>query len=564
MLSRFQLPSIFSKNLAWLEQQQNSILSAAAIITAANIISSLSGLIRQRILLGQFFDTDVSQKAYEAFLIAFQVPDMLFQLIAVGAISAAFIPIFSKLKNTNPDTAFQMSSVILNYLMLTFLILGSIVFFAAPYITEYRTGDQFTPEQIQIVINLTRMMVIGQFFFAISSVFSATLQSYQRFIIPSLAPIIYNLGIVLGTYLFADQFGIYAAGIGVIMGAFFHMLIQMPSAFRIGSRYRFTFDLNVPGVKPLLRMAPPRILTIGINEIQNLSLGYFATTLGNLSFVVIKLALSLMTIPIRLFGVPISQASLPFLSEESQHSDLQHFRRLVVQSIHQIAFLAFPASVLLLILRLPIVRLAFGTANFPWERTVETGWAVAIISVSVAAQAMVQLLVRAFYALRDTRTPFYITLFSVAVYLAGSAIFVYYTPWEVYGLAFMTTLAAIIELFLAIFFLHRRVGGFNSSDFWMPQAKMILASFLMAVFLYLPFRIFDELIFDTSRIIELIGLTITTGTIGLVVYLYFASLFDIKELKMFKSILFSFNSSRKNISQSPEVVVETSGESTQV
>lgn len=564
MLPRFQLHSIFSKNLEWLEQQQSSILSAAAIITAANIISSLAGLIRQRIMLAQFFDTEMSRQAYEAFLVAFQVPDMLFQLIAVGALSAAFIPLFSKMRKENSDTAFRMSAVVLNSMVLTFIALGTVVFIAAPYITEYRTGDRFTPEQIQIVTNLTRLMLVGQLFFAVSSIFSSMLQSYQRFIIPSLAPIIYNLGILLGTYLFADQFGIYGAGIGVMIGAFLHMIIQIPSALRLGFKYHFSLNLDIPGVKALLRLAPPRLLTIGVNQIQNLSLGFFATSLGNLSFVTINLALTLMTIPIRLFGVPIGQASLPFLSEESQHSDFQHFRRLVVQSLHQIAFLAFPASVLLLILRLPIVRLTFGTPNFPWEKTLETGFAVAIIAFSVAAQAMVQLLIRAFYALRDTRTPFYITLVTVCIYLTGSAIFVFYTPWQVYGLAFMTTLAALLELFMSIFFLHRKVGGFNTSDFWLPQLKMLLASFLMAVFLYLPFRIFDELIFDTRKNIELIGLTVTTGTIGLVVYFYFATLFEIRELEFFKSIVFSFGSSRKNISQSPEMVVETSGENTQV
>jgi putative peptidoglycan lipid II flippase len=564
MLSKFPFHSIFSKNLEWLEQKQSNILSAAVIITVANIISSVSGLIRQRLLLSHFFDTDASQKAYEAFQIAFQIPDMLFQLVVIGALSAAFIPLFAKLRKEDEKLAFEMSSVILNIILLIFIVLGVIIFIASPFISNYRTGDQFTPEQVEIVTRMTRIMLVGQLFFAISSVFGAVLQSYQRFIIPSIAPIIYNLGIVLGTYLFSERFGIYSAGIGVVIGAFLHMIIQLPSILRLGFKFKLSFNINVPGVKQLFRLIPPRVLTIGVNEFQNLSLGFFATSLGNLSFVVIKLALSLMTIPIRLFGVPIGQASLPFLSEESHERDLQHFKRLLLQSINQIAFLAFPASVLLLILRIPIVRLVFGTANFPWDKTLMTGRAVAIISISVAAQAMVQILVRAFYALRDTRTPFYITLITVFIYLVGSALVVFYTPWGIYGLAMMTSIAAIFELLLSLGYLHKKIGGFLTSEFWIPQAKMLLASFLMAVFLYLPFRIFDELIFDTTRIIELIGLTITTGTIGVVVYLYFATLFEIKELEVFKNLIFSFTSSQRNLSKSPEVVVETPGENTQV
>ena len=124
----------------------------------------------------------------------------------------------------------------------------------------------------------------------------------------------------------------------------------------------------------------------------------------------------------------------------------------------------------------------------------------------------------------------------------------------------MISLTAILELLLALFFLHGKIGGFMSRDFWLAQTKMLLASFLMAVFLYLPFRIFDELIFDTTRIIELIGLTITTGTIGLIVYFYFAALFEIKELEIFRNMLTSFNTSKKNLQKTPEVVVESHGE----
>lgn len=556
MFEHFPLKTLFSKNLKWLEQEQNSILSAAAIISGANILSLLAGVIRQRLLLSYFGAGDT----YEAYLIAFQIPDLMFQLIVLGALSAAFIPIFSKLKKTDTQAAFEMSAVILNYLLLAFMVIGVVIFFASTYITSWRTGQNFTPEQITIAANLTKIMLVTQLLFAASNVYGAVLQSYQRFIIPSIAPILYNVGIVVGVFLFAGQFGIYAAGIGGVIGAFLHMIIQLPLAYRFGFRFKFSLSLKTEGVKQLLRMMPPRMLSIGVNELQNLSLGFFATTVGNLSFLVMKLALTLMTIPIRLFGTPIGQASLPFLSEESEERDLSHFRELVLQSLNQIAFLAFPASVMILILRVPIVRLAFGADGFPWATTLMTGRAVAIISVSIAAQAMVQLLLRAFYALKDTRTPFFITVITVSVYLLGAAGVVYLTDWGVYGLALVTSLVALLELILCLSFLHAKIGGFMSKFFWIPQTKMILASFFMAVFLYLPFRIFDELIFDTTRTIELIALTITTGTIGMLVYLYFAALFEIKELQLLVRMVQSFQRTRGSLRQNPEMVVDAHSE----
>ncbi len=556
MLKKFSLTSILSKNLKWFEHQQNSILSAATIIAAANIASALFGLIRQHVLVAYFFK-ESSGQMLEAFSVAFQIPDTMFQLIVIGSLSAAFIPLFMKQKKDSEEAAFKMSAVVLNILVATFVAVGLVVFIAAEPITQYRTGAGFSPEQVHVTAQLTRIMLVAQLLFVVSSIFGAVLQSYQRFIIPSIAPILYNVGIIIGVYFLSDHFGIYAAGIGVALGAGIHMLIQAPFVFKYGFRFSRSFSLKTPGVRELFRMMPPRLLSIGINEIQNLSLGFFATTVGNLSFWVMQVTFTLMTIPIRLFGTPIGQASLPFLSDESQERDSVRFKELVLQSLHYISFLALPASVMLLILRIPIVRLAIGAKEVPWATTLTIGKSVAIIALSIAAQAMVQLLMRAFYALRDTKTPFYITVITVLFYLVGCSAIVYFSEWRLYGLALMTTLSAFLELGLFLYYLDIKIPGILGPAFFIPQGKILLASFMMAVFLYLPFRILDELVFDTSRTIELIGLTISTGTIGMVVYFYFATLFEIKELSIFETILNVFMGSSRKVARTPEVAVET-------
>jgi len=310
-------------------------------------------------------------------------------------------------------------------------------------------------------------------------------------------------------------------------------------------------------VRRLFSLMPPRILSIGISEIKNLGLGFFATTIGGLSFVVIRLGLRLMTIPIRLFGVPISQASLPFLSQETEDEKQKRFGSLVVQSLHQISFFALPASVLLLILRIPVVRLVFGADNFPWKSTVLTGKVVAILAISVAAQAMVQLLIRAFYALKNTKVPFFITLTTVILYFVVSGIFVYFTDFGVLGLAWATTVSAYLELILFIFALHAETKCFTTKTFWWPQLKMLVSGFLMAVFLYLPFRILDEVVFDTSRTLELIALTFSTGTIGMLVYIYFSYLFDVKELGYLTKIFSAVSKWRPLLANSKEILVDT-------
>lgn len=554
-----KLPSLhqlIQSPTTWLEKQQNSILSAAAVITTAYIISSLSGLIRQRLLLGTYFDTEQLQLAYEAFLVAFQIPDFIFQLLIMGALSAAFIPIFSTHKKTNPQQAFEMSSIMMNVLLLAFVVFGGVVFVFAKPLTMLLTGTKFTPEQVQTAANLTRIMIGAQFFFAVSNFMTGILQSYQRFIIPSLAPILYNLGIVLGVFFLSPMFGIYAAGIGVIIGAFLHMIIQLPWVLKLGFRYKFSFNLDYPGIVEFLLLMPPRTFSIAISEFRKFSLTFFATSLGNLSLVIMQLALTIMTIPIRFFGVPISQASLPFLTEETAESDKERFRTLVLQSLHQIAFFTFPMAVLILILRVPIVRITFGTDNFPWWATLSTGRVLALLSISIAAQAMVHLLLRAFYALKDTLTPFIIAVVDLLLYLGLSSVLVFWFKLDVLGLAIATTVSAIVELFLFLILLELKVKGFMGKAFWIPQLKMVVASFLMAVFLYLPFKILDELVFDTTRTIELITLAISTGTIGMLVYLYFAALFDIHELQMVLRLLNKFGGWQAPLRKSPEVLVD--------
>lgn len=557
-----RLPKIFGGNGQWLEKQQNTILSAATVITIFNIISALSGIVRTRLFISFFNGTAISSKeSLQALLVAFQVPDLIFQIVVFGAMSAAFVPIFISYKRSDERVAWKMTSILMTILLTAFLVVSVAVFFFARPLTMFRLGQTFTPEQIDIVVNLTRIMLAGQFFLAISSFLGGILNAYQRFIAPALAPVLYNVVILITVYFLSGRFGIYSAGIGVVIGAFVHMALQLPLVLKLGFKFTPSFNLQFHGIKSILKLTPPRIAAVSVGEIRDLLLGFFATSINNTtSMVIMNLALNIMTAPIRFFGVPISQASLPFLSEEVAKNDMKRFQELIVQSLHQISFLILPASVLILILRVPIVRLLFGVSTLPWETTVLTGKAVAIISLSIAAQGLVQLLIRAFYALKDTKTPLLITVADIALYFALSWVTVFVFHWGVLGLAFATTITALVELILVLYFLDLRINCFSTKTFLIPQLKMICTSFFMAVFLYLPFRILDEVVFNTTRTIELIALTITTATIGGLVYLYFSALFEVRELTFFTNLLTSFGPWKKQLEKTPEVLVETSVE----
>lgn len=557
-----RLPQFLKTNGAWLEKQQNTILSAALVITIFNVVSAVSGIIKQRFYITSFYDTAyASHEALDALLVGSQLPEVIFQLIIYGAISAAFIPIFIEYRKQDQSAAFNLTRAIMTLLLGAFVLLSIPLFIFARPLTLLRTGEAFTPEQVDIVVNLTRITLLSNFFLAISSFYGALLQSYQRFIMPALAPVLYNIGILLGVFFLAPVAGIYSAGWGMVLGAFLHMAIQIPMTRRVGFHFWPVVNFRMDGVKKLIKLMPPRILSISVNELRALSLGFFSTSIGDSSMLIMQLALSVMAAPIRFFGVPISQAALPFFSEEVAKQDLDKLKSLIIQSANQISFLIVPASVLIIILRIPVVRLLFGAANFPWPVTVTTGWAVAIIGVSIASQAIVQLLVRAFYAMKDTRTPFLIALIDMILYLAICAVTTFVLKWGVLGIALATSATAILEFLLNLLLLDRRLHYFSHQSFLLPQLKIVAAGFLMAVFLYLPFRIFDELVFNTSRTLELIALTITTGTIGMVVYLYFAALFDIKELSLFVRLFTAFGPWKNQLAKSPEALLDPAPDS---
>ncbi len=533
------LPSQLFQN-RWLQSQQRSILSAATVITAANLLVSLSGLLRDRLMLAKFASNTQLLEAYDAFRVAFQIPDLLYQLIILGALSASFVPIFTQLKKKSEKTAFDLVNVSMNWLLLAFAVISILIAIFAPQITHWRIGDAYTAAQIDIVINLTRIMMFAQLFFAISSFFSGMLQSYQRFIVPALVPLLYNGGIVAGTYLFFPYFGIYAAGIGVILGAFLHMLLQVPFVANLNWHYSFDWNTHVPGVRKMFSMMPARTLTLGMSEIQNLGLSYFVTSVASYGYTMILLARMLILMPVRFIGVPIGQASLPFLSDLSDDNDLSKFKKIVLQSLNQISYLACPLAIILLILRIPAVRLAFGTRNFSWELTVLVGRIVAFLAISIPAQAMFHLLVRSFHALRDTVTPFLISLATTIVFFIGAALSIQMPENQLYGVAITISVTAILETVLYLIFLNHKIKPLFNKNFVFTQLKIFFITFLTGVSLYIPFKLLDNLVFNTSKVIPLLMLSFITGCVGLSVYILLSRLFHIQEMAIFVNFFTSF------------------------
>ncbi len=550
----------FQNGTKWVEQQQSSILSAAVIITASVMLSSLTGLIGYRLLAAHFYNpTEKVQRQLDAYWVAFQPSDFVFQLLVIGALSAAFIPVFTKYKQKNEQEAFDIASSVMNVVLAGFSIVAIAVMIFAEPIVRGMTGSQFTADQIAMAANMTRIMLLSQFFFAISNFLSGMIQSYQRFIIPAISPVVYNLGIIFGTVVLSQYFGIYGPVYGTLIGAFLHMALQIPLALKLGFRYRPVVLWKNEGVRETFKLTAPRAVGVAIDLIEPYFMTFFITSIVGANLTIMRFAQRLMAIPIRVFGVPIGQAALPFLSQESGKGDEDRFRKLLVQSVHQVMFFAWPASVLLLVLRIPLVRFAFGTKNFPWGDTVLTGKLVAILALSVAAQAVTHVLVRGLYALHDTKGPFWVSVVSMLLGVVLGAWVTYFTSYGLLGIAASMSASGWSEAVLLTILLHMKIK-FQIKEVFLPQFKMMCAAFLMACGLYFPLKALDLVIIDTTHTLGLIVLTGTVSAIGMVAYFGLLWLMKLEELEIVTKLWGRMSGWQKNLAKSGEAIETVSAE----
>lgn len=533
--------------------RQSSILSGATVLMVAVFASRILGLIRDRLLVQNF---DTSEAA--VFFAAFKLPDLLFQILIFGSLSVAFIPVFSEiLHKKGEEEAFTFASSILN---LSLLVFGTVVILSAVFVGPLNSliVPGFSGEQKIMTDQITRIILVAQMFLVIGTFFFGIAHTYQRFIIPALAPIFYNLGIITGIIFLTPIFGMSGLGLGVVLGALMHLLVQIPLVRSLGFHYKLTFDFFNSGVKEIFRLMSVRnfgLVAEQVNEAVGLAL---ASLLSYSSVTLLTFATHLFAVPIGLFGATIAQAALPVLSKEYSKNDLVAFKSTLLTTMHQILFLTLPAAAILIVLRIPVVRLTFGADQFSWEDTVLTGRTVAFFAVGLAAQSVVLLLVRGFYAMKDTKTPVLVSLISIVLNIVLSILFVLGFQWGVWSIGLAFSISIIIGTILLVYYLGRKLNGFNNSNLIIPAIKMLIAAAAAAFALYIPMKSLDQLIFDTTRTVNLIMLTGIAASFGLGIYVLLVWLLDVRELTTFLELIKKIGRTKISL-ESKEIPKDTGG-----
>lgn len=560
----------FQKGLTILLKKQTSILSAALVLMATVILSQVLGIFRQR-LLGSTFGVSDTLGVY---LVSSKLPDFLFQLMIAGALSSAFIPVFTDFLSKNrSEDANKMASTLLLFGFIFFGAVSIILFIFAPFFLQLiNPGSGYTSSNMDLMANLMRIIILGQIIFLIATFFSAVLQSHNHFFIPGIAAATYNLGIILGIYILSPKLGIYAPAVGVVIGALIYAIIQIPLIRNVGFHFKPSFSLNTPGVREVTRLMWPRTLSLLVFQmgtIITVSLISFLPSAGR-NYVIFDYAQTLAFAPVVLFGQSIAQAAFPILSREKDR--LEMFRTTFMTSFNQLLYLVLPVSVLFLILRIPMVRLVYGAGKFDWDATVFMGRTLAFFALSIFAQALIYLVSRAFYALHDTKTPLIVGTISTVLMITLSVLFVFLwssnlqnfaeiyssklrlIPVGVESIALAFSIASIFNLITLLLFLNRKIHIFSISSFWIPQIKIFSSVILMGFAIYVPIKLLDQLVFDTTRTVNLILLTGISSMLGFSLYLFLTWLLNVKEASTFLLLFKRLGSWRELVGKSEKII----------
>jgi len=524
----------FIKNLVI---ERNSISQAAALIAFFSLISRLLGLIRDRIFAVKFG----AGMELDAYFAAFRIPDFVYNLLIVGALSAAFIPIFTRYIQSDREKGeteerWLIASSVLNLVIILWVVIGGlIIIFTRPLLHLLTPG--FAGEQFRLTVALTRIMILSPLFFGISNVAGSILNSYRRFFVFALAPILYNLGIIISALVFVPYLGVYGLAIGVVIGAFLHMLAQWSNTYYLGFKYSPVLMLAHQGVRRICQLALPRIGGMAVNQINLIIQTVIGSTLMAGAIASINFANNLQSIPVGLFGVAMATAVFPTLAEHASQKRKREFVENFSKIARTILFLTIPASVLLFLLRAQIVRVILGAGNFSWHDTIITAQLLGFFAASLFAQALFPLLARAFYALEDTWTPLRVALASVALNIVLSYLLtrdfggILTLDLGAVGLVLAFSVSMVFQAGLLIFLLKKKIKNIDGSRILFSALKIILVS-IAAGLATQAVKYLSATFLDIQTGVGVLVQALLSGSAGILFFLLIARAANCQEIKL--------------------------------
>ena len=511
-----------------------ALARAGLIVSAAFLVSRVLGYVRGWAMATVFgLGTDL-----DAFNAAFRLPDLIFQLVAAGALSSALVPIVSGLIATDEQRrAWRIVSTVTTLMLVGLAVLSIVFFLGAPAIMPLITD--FEGRQLEQTVELTRIMLLSPILLALGAVATSALNARGRFAASAFAPSVYNLGMIIGAAVLAPALGETVDGvlvpnpaglaIGVVLGSFGHVLVQIRPLVRLGFRFEPRVDLDDPLARKALVLMAPRAVGLGASQITFVAMTIFATGLdqaGSLS--AFYLGMLLLQIPLGVIGVPLGIVLLPALSRELASGTVAQYLGMIGRALRLLLFVMLPITALGMVLRVELVDLLFRYGSFSRTAVEMTAATLVVLLGGLAAHALIAVLARAFYAGQDTRTPVLAAISAVIINVTVGALAV--EPFGLAGLAFAIAAGAWLEGTILLVILWRRYPELDVSGLAATFARSLAGAVVAAALVIGVLALLDgALPLDGGRL-ALLGRAILGGGIGAVGYLAMSLVLRVPEL----------------------------------
>lgn len=504
--------------------ESTSLIGAAFLVGFFSFASRIVGLVRDRILAGLFG----AGNTLDVYYAAFKVPDFLFNLMVVGALSASFIPMFTKYYQ-NPlqrARAWQFTNSILHLIAIGMICVSAMLFLFAHQVAMFIAPGFDYLKQSQVA-SFSRVMLFSEILLSVSMVFGGVLQSTKRFFLYSLAPIFYNVGIIIGALVFVKWFGPIGLAYGVVFGAILHASIQIFGMRGTGYMYQWIWNIHDRDAQIVLRTMIPRVIGIGVNQLLFLILTIIASTLAIGSVTIFQFAYNVEFFPVGIFGVSYAIAAFPTFAEHLAANRKQQFQISFSATIRQLLFFMIPSTLAVLLLRAQIVRIVVGAGAFDWHSTILAADTLAFFALTFIPQSCVYILARAFFADNDTVTP--LTAGIVSAILGIMSAFVFTKTFGVIGLAMAFGISETVNAGLLWILLRQKMGSLYESRILTGIYQMVSAGLLSGLGMYFT-RGFVVRFIELNSFANVLMQTIITGLIGAVIYFIILSLLHSEEL----------------------------------
>lgn len=527
------MKKILDKTKQLIFAQQTSMLSSTLVIASMVILSRVFGFLRYRVLVGYF-----TKDQLDVFFAAFRIPDLIFEILITGALTASFIPFYIKYQQDKTKQSEYVSTIINIITIVLFVIVIILILFAHPIMKLLTPG--FSDAKIDQITFFSQVLLLGQLpFLALGNFLTGISQANKRFLIPALAPVLYNVMIIIVTLLFASGYSLLAPVMGVVTGALLFFLVQLPVISHSKFHYQFIIK-KAEELKDFFKIIVPRIFTTVIAQIDATVDLTLTSLLGSGSYTMFYFAQHLQLLPVAVIGISFSQASLPYLSEMVREKRIEEVKRVITDSILNIFFLTIPIAAFFIFARTPLVRLFFGGPKFDWDATVGTAVTLSLMSLALPFHSIYYFLTRCFYAFFDSKTPFYISFLSLLINICLSAYFILVLKLPVWALAISFSISMTLNVIVLMIILYKKVQGYGLTLLFVETFKICVATLLSSIFVHYVLRLFDNLVLDTSRTINVFFLMVFMSLLYICVYLFLSWMFSIKEIyiitKMFTKV----------------------------